>query len=313
MLACEVGRCWSALHAFLVLELVHLVVNGIQDSTALFASASKALSSQGLHAPSSHAPSLLWAMVVSITEEMIKVESASCRRTAIDVGLGNNCRLSSSPQPERLSLSSSTGKITGPFKCSSCLIFVAVVMVAFNSAVSLSLHPGSRQLHPAVLRNRTLAPLDVPRQRLLLTFYPVDAVVAVRVLGVIIKFVLFHRRVGDELNLLELCTTLLVDTSGASSSVMIKSVTRALMMNLLRGAELLKRLPFHLHQRTDPNRPLVSVGAEKCMALETCKLLFMWLAVERTPANSSRVPATDVAHTTSYATCHCTATCQSYR
>ena len=69
-------------------------------------------------------------------------------------------------------------------------------------------------------------------QRLLLTFDPVDAVLPVRVLGVIIKQVLFHRRVSDELgsNLLELCTTLLVDASGASSSVIIKSVTRALMM-----------------------------------------------------------------------------------
>ena len=37
MLACEVKRCCSALSAFLVLELVHLVVDGVQDSTALFA------------------------------------------------------------------------------------------------------------------------------------------------------------------------------------------------------------------------------------------------------------------------------------
>ena len=53
MLACEIRRCWSALNAFLVLELVHFVVNGVQDSTNLFASVSKALSSQELHAPSS--------------------------------------------------------------------------------------------------------------------------------------------------------------------------------------------------------------------------------------------------------------------
>ena len=35
--------------------LLHLIVNGVQDSTALFPSASKALNSQELHAPLSHA------------------------------------------------------------------------------------------------------------------------------------------------------------------------------------------------------------------------------------------------------------------
>ena len=75
MLACEIGHCRSALNAFLVLGLVNLVLNGVQDSTALFGSVSKALSSQELHAPSSHAlPSD--GQWLSIIKEMITVESA---------------------------------------------------------------------------------------------------------------------------------------------------------------------------------------------------------------------------------------------
>ena len=108
----------------------------------------------------------------------------------------------------------------------SCLI-LASALVALNAAV---LFITAARLSSVAVRSGTLAPLDVSRQRLLSAFCPVDAVLAVRVLGVI-KFVLFHRRVGDELgsNLLELCTTLLVDTSGASSLMLIKSVARALM------------------------------------------------------------------------------------
>ena len=128
-----------------------------------------------------------------------------------------------------MSLSSSTSKITGPLKCSSCLIFVAFTMVAFTSAMLFVTASGLS----------SIAPNCSPKvSRLLMSlakgfysaFDPVDALLAVRVLGIMIKFV--HWRVGDELqsNLLELCTTLLVDASGASSSVMIESVTRALMM-----------------------------------------------------------------------------------
>ena len=48
--------------------------------------------------------------------------------------------------------------------------------------------PGSRQLHPTVLPGKAaLAPPDVSRQRLLLAFDPVVAVLAVRVLVVIMR------------------------------------------------------------------------------------------------------------------------------
>ena len=92
--------------------------------------------------------------LVSIIKEMIVVESAllppngqhqfdvwatpDVLMRSCDVGLGNcsqnNPRLSSSLHPESTRLSSSTGQIRGPFKCSSCLIFVTFTMVAFNSA-----------------------------------------------------------------------------------------------------------------------------------------------------------------------------------
>ena len=135
-------------------------------------------------------------------------------------------RLSSSLHPERMILSCSIGKITGPFKCRSCLIFVAYAMVTFNSAMLFVIASGLSSVHPTVRLTSevALSRLLMFLRRQLLTFDPVDAVLAVRVLVVIKKLLLLNQGVSDELgsNLLELCTTLLVDTSGASSSVMIK-------------------------------------------------------------------------------------------
>ena len=159
------------------------------------------------------------------------------------------------------------------------------------------LHAGSRQLHPTVRlkSGMALSPLDVSRQRLLLTFDPVVAVLAVRVLVVIIKLLLLHHGVGDELgsSLLELCTTLLVDTSGASSSGDDQVCYSCFDDDLLRCVGLLNSLLIHLHQRADAGHdqivPFVSVDAETVWSSKMCKLLFVWLGVGRTPANSSRV------------------------
>ena len=127
-------------------------------------------------------------------------------------------------------------------------------------------------------------------QKPLLTFDPVDAVLAVRVLVVTMK--LLHWGVSDELgsNLLELRTTLLVDTSGASSSVMIKSVTRALMMifSAVSGSTVDLSISINAQMLImTESSPLA--GAGNCMALGECEFLVVRLAVGRTPANSSRV------------------------
>ena len=93
---------------------------------------------------------------------------------------------------------------------------------------SLSLHPCYRHLHPTVRLKSGMA-----FSRLLWSLSPKASshLRSCRCCPGIIKLLLFHRRVSDELgsNLLELCTTLLEDASGASTS-MINSVTRALMM-----------------------------------------------------------------------------------
>ena len=180
-------------------------------------------------------------------------------RSCIDVGLGNfsgnNSRLSSSPQPERTSLSSSTGKITGPFKCSSLLDLRSFRdgCVQFSKC-SLSLHPGSRQLHPTVLlivRSGTLAPLDVSRQKASphlrsCRCCPGGTCSCCHQSSLL----LFHGRVSDELgsNLLELCATLLVDTSGVSYSETIKPVTRTLKVIFSACVRLLNGLLNHLDQ-----------------------------------------------------------------
>ena len=84
--------------------------------------------------------------------------------------------------------------------------------------------------------------------------------------------------------LLELCATLLVDTSSASSSVLIKSVTRALMM-IFFAVSGCSNVFLSISINAEM---LVMTESSPCLcgrwelALETCKLLSVWLAVGRT-------------------------------
>ena len=121
----------------------------------------------------------------------------------------------------------------------------------------------------------------------------VDAVLAVRVLVVLIKLILFHRRVSDELgsNLLELCTALLVDSSGVSTSVMIKPVTCTLKVIFAFSSfsMVFSTIWIKTQMMIVTETFLVSVGAGICMDLETCIYTFVQLAVKRTLANSPRV------------------------
>ena len=85
------------------------------------------------------------------------------------------------------------------------------------------------------------------------------SILAVRVLDVIIKFVLFHQRVGDELqsNLLELGThpsRRYLRCVLVSDDQFCRSCSDD---DLLRGVGLLKLLLIHLHQRADAGRDRV--------------------------------------------------------